>query len=64
MADETKKFIIETIYNSVGMQNYITDLQRAKTVSKEFGINLSSQATILESTVTRSFKQIRKSFRS
>lgn len=58
MADETKRFIIETIYNSQGLKTYTADIETARAVSKKFGIDLSSSAQILEQSTTKSFKTV------
>ena len=55
--DESKRFLIDTIYNSRGLKQYTSDLNRAKQVSNTFSISLSKQAQILEQTTTRSFNK-------
>ena len=55
MADETKRFIIQTIYDSEGLKDYATDLENARAVSEKFGVDVSNSAKLLEQATTASF---------
>lgn len=55
MADETKRFIIETIYNNQGLKEYAADLNLVRNLSKNFSTSLSKDAVLLEKTITESF---------
>ena len=55
--DETKRFIIDTIYNARGLKRYTADMNRARRVAKVFGIGLSKQAKILEKTTSMSWNK-------
>lgn len=55
MADERKRFIIETIYDSEGLKAFVQDVQTAQAVSQKFGIDLSKNASLLDQTISKSF---------
>ncbi len=57
MADERKRFIIETIYDSQGLKAYAADLETARVVSKKFGIDISNSAKLLEQSTSKSFNK-------
>lgn len=60
MADERKRFLIDTIYNSQGLKEYTNDLTTARGVSNQFGVTLSRNAKIVDSQVSNSFSKTGK----
>lgn len=64
MAQNTKEFLVKTIYDDAGLKQFEADAQKAKEVGRQLGVAFADSAKIIDQSVTTSLNKAGQSVRN
>jgi TP901 family phage tail tape measure protein len=63
-ANTTKEYLIKTVYDAAGIQKFVSDTEKAKTVATQLGLKLNETSRIVDQSVSTSFNKAGQTVRN